>query len=135
MIERVGPSMSTQHYKNTHITYMPKEKRIENNHKFSQKKITFDDTPLFFPAGLEKIFLIIYFIALPYISGIMFLFFYVGERSTELFLSLNDDSSFILTWAIGYEILSCIILLFIIKSAISFSMHNASGVKKNFQRP
>jgi len=65
---------------------------------FSQKNVELTDTPLFFPPGFEKIFLVMYFILLPYITGLLFLFFYVAEAKTELFLSLNDDSSFILTW-------------------------------------
>lgn len=121
---------------NTRVTYTPKEKRIKNtNDKFSQQAITYDDTPLFFPSGLEKLFLIVYFISLPYIAGLLFLFFFVGEGNTELFLSLNDESSFILTWAIGYEIIASILILAIIKSAISFSIENSRGPNKNFQRP
>lgn len=129
--------MAGHQFNNSHVTYTPKEKRIKNKEEtFSQKEITFDDTPLLFPPGMEKIFLVLYFISLPYIAGLMFLFFYVGEGETELFLSLNEDSSFILTWAIGYEILATIVLLFIIKSAISFSVQNArKGGRKNFQRP
>jgi len=129
--------MQTKKFQNTHVTYSPKQKPIKNtNEKFSQQKVTFDDTPLLFPAGMEKVFLLIYFIVLPYIAGLMFLFFYVGEGKTELFLSLNEESSFILTWAIGYEILAGILILLIIKSAISFSIENSKkGSRKHFQRP
>ena len=89
-----------------------------------------------FPEGFEKIFLLIYFIILPYIAGLIFLFFYVAEGSIELFLSINDESSFLLTWTIGYEIIAAIIILSIIKMAIGFA--NASrkpGIKKEFRRP
>jgi len=80
--------------------------------------------------------LAIYFVALPYIAGLLFLFFYVAEGKAELFLSLNDDSSFILTWAIGYEIIAALAILFIVKSAISFSIENSkSGKQQHFKRP
>ena len=92
------------------------------------------DSPLFFPPGLEKIFLLIYFISLPYITGLIFLYFYVSDSKTDIFLSLNDNGSFIMTWAIGYEILAVIALLLIIKSAISFSM-SVSSKNRKFQRP
>ena len=92
------------------------------------------DSPLFFPPGLEKIFLLIYFISLPYITGLMFLYFYVSDSKADTFLSLNDNGSFIMTWAIGYEILAVIALLLIIKSAISFSM-SVSSKNRKFQRP
>ena len=128
--------MNNNHFDKTHVTYAPKEKRIKNTHdKFSQQVITYDDTPLFFPSGLEKLFILVYFISLPYITGLLFLFFYVGEGSTELFLSLNEESSFILTWAIGYEIIAAILILSIIKSAIAFSIENTKGPNKHFQRP
>jgi len=68
--------------------------------------------------------------------GLLFLFFYVAEGKAELFLSLNDDSSFILTWAIGYEVLATFFILYIIKSAISFSLENSKkGNKSHFTRP
>ena len=129
--------MQQKKFENTHVTYAPKKKPIRNtNDKFSQQAVTFDDTPLLFPAGMEKLFLLVYFVSLPYIAGLMFLFFYVGEGKTELFLSLNEESSFILTWAIGYEILAGLAILLIIKSAISFSIENSKkGARKNFQRP
>ncbi len=129
--------MASNGFNNTHVTYAPKEKRLQNeSDKFSQQQITYEDAPLIFPAGFEKLFLLFYFISLPYIAGLMFLFFYVGEGEVELFLSLNEDSSFILTWAIGYEILAGITLLLIIREAIRFSIQNAKkGARKDFKRP
>jgi len=117
--------------------YVKKGQAIRTAPKtFAQKNVDLSETPLFFPQGFEKIFLAIYFIVLPYIAGLLFLFFYVAEGKTELFLSLNDDSSFILTWAIGYEIIATLAILFIIKSAISFSMENhKKGNRSNFIRP
>ena len=122
---------------NNDISYSPREKRLKNKEeKFLQKNITFDDTPLFFPEGFEKLFLLLYFITLPYIAGILFLFFYIANGKKELFLSLNDDASFIMTWAIGYEIIAAIVLLWIIKSAISFSYGtHQQNKKKVFRRP
>ena len=119
------------------ISYSPREARIKNKEdSFSKQKVTFDDTPLFFPAGFEKLFLLIYFITLPYIAGLLFLFFYVANGKSELFLSLNDDSSFFLTWAVGYEIIAGLIMLWIIKRAISFSYGtHKSNKKKVFHRP
>jgi hypothetical protein len=129
--------MQKNKFENTHVTYAPKAKPLKNeSDKFSQKQITFEDSPLLFPEGFEKLFLLLYFILLPYIAGLMFLFFYVGDGKTELFLSLNENSSFILTWAIGYEILAGLTLLYIVKLAISFSVNNSKkGARKNFRRP
>jgi hypothetical protein len=128
--------LNTQKIGTENINYSIEKKYSKSDKKFTEEEITFDDTPLFFPEGFEKVFLFIYFISLPYISGLLFLFFYVAEGKEELFLSLNEQSSFILTWAIGYEVLAGLTLIFIIKSAILFSIQaNRSGKRKVFRRP
>ncbi len=123
----------------SNIQYSPRSKRIKSSGeggKFSQKEVELSETPLYFAEGFEKVFLAIYFISLPYIAGLLFLFFYVSEGEYEIFLSLNQESSFILTWAIGYEILAVLTLLYIIKSAIAFTTKNASkGRKQKFVIP
>ena len=101
---------------------------------FSQKEIKFEDAPLFFPRGLEKTFLLIYFITLPYLAGLLFLFFFVGKGKMELFNSLNNESSFIFTWIIGYEIIAILILLYIFKAAMTFKHRNANARRKHFNR-
>ena len=103
---------------------------------FTRQEVDLTDSPLFFPQGFEKVFLGIYLVVLPYIAGLLFLFIYVAEGKTELFLSLNDDSSFILTWAIGYEIIATLAIILIIKSAISFSLKNSrKSNRTHFTRP
>ncbi len=102
---------------------------------FSQQKIDLNQSPIFFPSGLENFFLLIYFAVLPYIAGLLFIFIYISDMSIEKFISFNDNTSFILTWTIGYEILAFLSILFIIKSAISFSIKNASNNNKKFRRP
>jgi hypothetical protein len=64
----------------------------------------------------------------------MFLYFYVSDSKADTFLSLNDNGSFIMTWAIGYEILAVIALIWIAKSAIMFSL-SARDKTRKFQRP
>ena len=111
-------------------------KKFRSQQKFTQKEVDLAETPLFFPEGYEKIFLAIYFVTLPYIAGLLFLFFYVAEGSVDLFLSLNEEQAFMLTWAIGYEIIAALILLWIVKMSFSFANENRrSGAKKQFRRP
>ncbi len=118
------------------INYKIEKKFTTSPKKFTGKVVTFDDTPLFFPEGFEKIFLAIYFVSLPYIAGVLFLFFYVADGKVEVFSSLNQESSFILTWAIGYEILAVLALLYIAKGAISFGKEiTLHEKKKKFRRP
>ncbi|MDQ7046181.1 MAG: hypothetical protein Q9M39_00535 [Sulfurovum sp.] len=104
--------------------------------KFGQQNVDLAQTPLFFPEGFEKIFITVYFILLPYITGLFFLFFYIAEGDIKLFVSLNDQSSFLLTWTIGYEIIAAIIMLFIVKMAISFANQSRKSTsRKQFKRP
>lgn len=83
--------------------------------KFSQQKIDMEQAPFFFPPGYENIFLTIYFLTLPYVMGLMFLFFYVAEANTDMFVSVTEKSSYLLTWAIGYEVLAALFFIFILK--------------------
>jgi len=112
-------------------------KKIHSKPKsYTQQNVTLSDTPLFFPEGLEHIFLTIYFMLLPYIAGLLFLFFYISNGDYNIFLSLNDTNSYILTWAIGYEVLAAITLLIIIKNAITFSLPSTNkSIKKQFVIP
>ena len=120
---------------NTKVAHTPKVNHIKSPKKFTQKEVDLAETPLFFPEGYEKIFLTIYFVTLPYIAGLLFLFFYVSEGSPELFLSLSEESSFLLTWTIGYEIIAALILLWIVKMALGFANASRQAGQKQFRRP
>lgn len=131
--------MTGNNAKYTTMTHSSKEKPIRNNaNKFSQQEVDLTQAPLFFPKGFEKVFIAIYFVTLPYLAGSIFQFFYIADAQIELFLSLNEKSLFILTWAIGYEILASLMLLYIIKMSISFAKNNIQGngrYDQNFRRP
>ena len=128
--------MATNDRMHASMTHPPKEKPIRNkSSKFSQQYVDLSESPLFFPEGYEKLFIAIYFVSLPYIAGLLFQFFYIADGRKELFLSLNERSSFILTWAIGYEIIATIILLYIIKMAISFANESRKAGVREFRRP
>ncbi len=111
----------------THFSHP--EKRIHSaqgiGNSFTKQEVKLNDTPLFFPEGFEKIFLAIYFVSLPYILGLLFLFFYIADGKFKVFLAVNQDSPFLMTWAIGYEMLAVLVILWIVKTAISFTKQNA----------
>ncbi|MDQ7084205.1 MAG: hypothetical protein Q9M36_04400 [Sulfurovum sp.] len=75
----------------------------------------------------------IYFISLPYITGLIFQFFYIADGKVDLYLSLSKESSFLFAWAIGYEILAVLLLTYIMKMAISFSRQKSNA--QSFSRP
>ena len=113
---------------------------IKSNHEtFTGQEVKLRDSFLYFPEGFEEIFLAIYFITLPYIAGLLFLFFYVAEGSPALFKSLSSEGSIFLTWTIGYEVLAAFALLIIIKKAIFFSINahkdHKNGKVSHFTRP
>ena len=120
----------------TSIANTSQVKHMKAPKKFTNKQVDLAETPLFFPEGFEKIFLAMYFIALPYIAGLLFLFFYVAEGKIELFLSFNEEQAFLLTWTIGYEIIAALILLWVVKMALGFANESRKpGIKKQFRRP
>jgi len=123
--------MSKNHHYSNHTII---NKTYIKPKSYTQQKVTLSNTPLFFPEGFEHIFSTIYFILLPYIAGLIFLFFYLAEGQPAVFLSIYEDSLFILIWSIGYEILAVLALLYIIKNAVSFSIQNSSN-RKAFRRP
>lgn len=115
------------------IGQIPKEKHIQSSDKFTEQEIDLAKTPLFFPKGYENIFLTLYFIFLPYIVGILFLFLYASEGKIEMFITVNKLSSLIVTWSIGYEIIAILIILYVIKMAVSFNTSKKN--KEPFKRP
>ena len=113
--------MTSSYTINTRTTHPSKVIHIKSPKKFTQTDIHLSDTPLFFPKGYEELFLAIYFALLPYIAGVLFIFFYVAEANMNLFLSLHEAQLSILTWAIGYEIIAALCLLWIAKMALTFT--------------
>jgi len=89
----------------------PKKETSIKETIFSKEEVDFTRTPLFFPESFEKLFLALYFFILPYITGVLFLFFYISKGKTALFLPLYENSSSILIWAIGYETLVGLMVL------------------------
>jgi hypothetical protein len=119
-----------------------KHTTINSNSSYVQQPVDLQKTPfLFFPPGKEMLFLGIYFAILPYITGLLFLFFYVSEGKPAVFgsITVSSDANFFLIWSIGYEILAAIILLWIIKNAVMFSIRNSNekknGKRSKFRRP
>lgn len=127
--------MTSNHTIHTRVVHITKLNHKGSSTKFTQKEVALAETPLFFPEGYEKIFLAIYFVTLPYIAGLLFLFFYVAKGKLEPFLSLNEENAFILTWAIGYEIIAAFIMLWILKISISFANDSRKPGVKQFRRP
>lgn len=112
-------------YNSVYYNQMLRAVEKKKHHRISQVKESFADKKIDFsnyliaPNGYEGIFYTIYFISIPYLVGLIFLFFYVAKAVHQNF-ALLDLTLFLIIWAIGYEIIGAIILIFIF---ISFVKH------------
>lgn len=79
------------------------------------------------PEGYENIMFLGYFIAIPYIAGVLFLYLFVAGGHVENFMVL-EISKFFIVWAIGYEVVAASLLLIIFYSFLNFKS------KKNTKR-
>ncbi len=90
------------------------QKRTTNKHKnnsFAQKEIDVK-AYIFAPEGYEAFMFIIYFLTVPYISGLGFLYLFVAKADFSHFLNFKISSFFVI-WAIGYEVVAVILLTLI----------------------
>ncbi len=106
----------------------------EENVSFLNQDVNLVDSILF-PEGYENLMLAVYFLTVPYIAGLLFIFFYIGKGDTTIFLSLNEEHSFLITWAIGYEVVALLILLWIAKLGFSSVRASARGKSSKFTIP
>jgi hypothetical protein len=90
----------------------PDKKRKKQTTSFGSQKIDLKDF-LFIPEKFEVLFYLLYGIGVPYISGTVFLFFFVANGSYENFKLLNTDA-FLIVWLIGYEIVAIFSLIWIL---------------------
>ena len=112
-----------------------RRKKRDNDVGFLEQDVDLAQSILF-PDGYENLMLGIYFITIPYIAGLLFVFFYIGKGDATVFLSLNDDNSFLITWAIGYEVVALLLLLWIAKLGLaSFFAAGKNKDHKKFQIP
>ena len=103
-----------QHNMSYYNNILRKDKKKKNVHKkksasFAKKEVDFSDY-LYVPEGLEPLVYTIYFVAIPYIVGLAFLFFAIAGSDWQNF-KLVEISAFFIVWIIGYEIVASIILV------------------------
>ncbi len=86
-------------------------KRRTQQNSFAQKEI---DVKAFIiaPEGYETFMFSIYFLTVPYLTGLAFLYFFVAQASFSHFLNFKISSFFVI-WMIGYEVVAVIALVLI----------------------
>ena len=70
------------------------------------------------PEGYGGIFYLTFLIFAPWLTGLAFMFFYVAGGDIDTFNGL--ESSPLLTWVIGYEIIATLTLLLIFKKLLVY---------------
>jgi hypothetical protein len=86
---------------------------------FLSKNIIISDY-IYLPESLQKLFLLTIFVLLPYMLGIFVMFIFMGSEEFHDVTTLTFDL-YMLTWTVGYETIAFILLLLIIKSALTFN--------------
>lgn len=101
--------------------YQEKNKKIRREKQdFLQREFDYRDY-IFAPEGYEGTMLFLYIMIIPYLVALSFLFVFIAKSSYQLFLEFNL-ASFLVIWAIGYEI--CAVLAIIL---FFYSWFNSDG--------
>jgi len=87
------------------------QRRRHKAKSFGAQKIDFKEH-LYIPENWEFAAYTFYIVAVPYIVGAIFLFLTVARANYENF-KLLDTSAFPIVWAIGYEIVALVSLIWI----------------------
>lgn len=99
--------------------YVEKNINKEQESKgFLSQKIYFSDFSNL-DEGVLNILVFIAFVLIPYIAGLAFIFILIAHANFNTFKDININD-YLIYWTIGYETLAFILMLFVIKSAISF---------------
>ncbi len=98
--------------------YQQRQKKRRKQESFTSQNVNVTSYILA-PEGYEKVMFALYFILVPYLAGLLFLFLFIAKGNMGGFLVL-DLTRFFIVWAIGYEVVASSILLAIFVSAIKF---------------
>ncbi|WP_304543199.1 hypothetical protein [Sulfurimonas microaerophilic] len=87
------------------------KKKKKDKLSFGSQKVDFKDY-VYAPDDYEWLAYLFYFIAIPYVTGAVFLFLFIAGGDFDNFMLLNLNS-FIIVWLIGYEIVAAFLLFWI----------------------
>jgi len=91
--------------------FQKRNNRRRTEASFAQKEV---DVKAFIiaPEGYETFMFIIYFLTIPYLAGLTFLYLFIADGSFSHFLNFKITSYFVI-WMIGYEVVAAIMLTLI----------------------
>ncbi len=91
------------------------ERPTTREYLFQRRSLS--DLP-FIPDANSDLAIAAYIVLIPYITGILFLYFHLFHMDFERMYDLRHQHSFMLIWLIGYEVVAAIALTWIFKSII-----------------
>ena len=101
---------------------LERKKRIKSKQtkkvkeSYFSKKINLDQI-LDLPEGLQQIVFFIFFLLVPYIIGLLFVFV---TRLNMICFDSQKVNEFLFFWTIGYEFLATILLTFLIQQSFTY---------------
>lgn len=111
--------------------YQEKSKKVrQEKEAFLNREFDYRDY-IFAPEGYEGVMLFLYIMIIPYLIALTFLFLFIAKAHYQLFLEF-DLASYLIIWAIGYEI--CVVFALIIFFYSWFSDDNSDDVPKGGAR-
>lgn len=96
---------------NASQNFQKRNNKKRNDNSFAQKEINIKDYVIA-PEGYEAFMFTIYFLTIPYLVGLVFLYLFVAQASFSHFLNFKINSFFVI-WMIGYEVVAIITLVLI----------------------
>jgi len=89
---------------------------------------------MFFPEGNEELMFGVYFLILPYLTGVFTVFIVVCKGSFDKLMTLSNNHSFLLAWSIGYEVLAFLTLVWVFKMVVFSSTDDTTYHKQQKNR-
>ncbi len=105
-----GPIRTKSNY-DAAKSFQRRNNRRRKEASFAQKEIDVKSLVIA-PEGYETFMFIIYFLTIPYLVGLAFLYLFIATASFSNFLNFKISSFFVI-WAIGYEVVAIITLTLI----------------------
>ncbi len=109
---RYRSDLISEHARQNTKSYQSANTKARAQNDFFNRSMSIQDI-VFAPEGYEGLMLTIYFATIPYLMGLLFLFFYVAKSEFEYFVEMSLTSIFVI-WAIGYEVCAGLIISFIV---------------------
>ncbi len=126
---QAGEALAEQKKKERERLERKRKKENPTAHEYLFEKRSVSDLPL--PAADSDVAIGLYILFVPYITGLLFLYFHLFGMDFGRMYALREQHSFILIWLIGYEVVAGLALAWIFKSILFSLFRSQPEVQKN----